>query len=300
MAGALAGHDHGIHQARVASRRLREAVPVLTAGVKGTKAGKARKKIRRLTRALGTVRELDVTLKILDGLAAKDTLPRPALEEVRRRVVTERDECRTEMLKRLGQVNIDKLEKRLASVTTALAESDSEQWRQALGSRLIKRSKVLAYAMRDAGRMYAPEQLHGVRIAAKKLRYAMELASDAGIRSAAAAVRTVKRTQDTLGELHDLQVLLTHVAAVQAKPGRTPPDSGLEVVRRALEDRCRHLHAGYVATIPQLGEVIDSTRTIIVPQLVQRARTRTLKMTLKVRAPRRGARPPAQAAVQQR
>ena len=73
---ATNGDDTGVHQARVASRRLREAVPVLTPGVKGTKAKKARGKIRRLTQALGTVRELDVTLQLLDELAPRDTLPR--------------------------------------------------------------------------------------------------------------------------------------------------------------------------------------------------------------------------------
>ena len=73
LAEARDGNVHGVHQARVASRRLREAVPVLTTGVKGTKAGKARGKIRRLTKALGSVRELAVTLLLLDELAAAET-----------------------------------------------------------------------------------------------------------------------------------------------------------------------------------------------------------------------------------
>ena len=77
---AIAGDDHGVHQARVASRRLREAVPVLVADVKGTKSHKTLSKIRQLTKALGTVRELDVTLQLLDELVAAEKLPRPALE----------------------------------------------------------------------------------------------------------------------------------------------------------------------------------------------------------------------------
>ena len=102
-------------------------------------------------------------------------------------------------------------------------------------------------AIAAAGHMYAPEPLHQVRIAAKKLRYALELAEDAGIKSASAPVRAVKRVQDTLGRLHDLQVLQTHVAAVQASRDRSLPDGGLAIVSRALEDECRHLHARYVA-----------------------------------------------------
>lgn len=304
--GAIAGNGHGVHQARVASRRLREAVPVLTAGVKGTKANKALKKIRRLTKALGAVRELDVTLHVLDELAAKDTLPRLALEEARGHVVNERDERRKVMLKRMEDVDLAKLDRRLSSVGEVLANEPSEIWRDALSARLVKRSKTLASAISDAGHIYGAEQLHRVRIAAKKLRYALELAYDAGLRAAASApVRVVKRAQDTLGTLHDLQVLQTHVAAVQAQPNdRKRPDGGLDIIARALEDQCRHLHARYVAMIPRLNEAVITTRSVVAPLLAQRSvrgRSRTLKMSLKDRpASRRSAARGIHAAGQQR
>jgi CHAD domain-containing protein len=287
---AVNGDAHGVHQARVASRRLREAVPVLTAGVKGTKARKVRGKIRRLTQTLGTVRELDVTIELLDELVAHEALPRPALEAVRGRVVLERDARRAVMLKRFEHANLPKLERRLASVGEVLVGAGGESWRDALGARLVKRSKALAAAMTAAGHMYSPEQLHQVRIAAKKLRYAMELAFDAGVKSASAPVRTVKRAQDTLGRLHDLQVLQAHVAAVQAEPsGRSLPDGGLDIISRALEDECRHLHAKYVATMPKLAAVVEATRAVVVPALAHRARA--LKMT-KMPLPARPARQP--------
>jgi CHAD domain-containing protein len=304
LPGAVGGDAVGVHQARVASRRLREAVPVLTSDVKGTKSDKALGKIRRLTGALGTVRELDVTIQILDALVSNEGLPRPALEAVRGRVVTERDERRAVMLKRLERVNLEKLDRRLASMGVVVAEAGSEAWRDALGARMLKRSKALAAAIAAAGHMYSPERLHQVRIAAKKLRYATELAFDAGVKSAAAPVRVVKRAQDTLGRLHDLQVLQSHVAAVQAEPsGSSLPDGGLDIISRALEDECRHLHARYVATRPRLIEVIETTRAVVVPDLAHRARAlKMTKMTLKARpvARRAPARPVGRAASGQR
>src|SRR4029078_2795155 len=75
LTAAIAGKDAGVHQARVASRRLREALPVLTEGLQHTKSGKAERKIRRLTQALGTVRELDVTLHLIDELADRPAGP---------------------------------------------------------------------------------------------------------------------------------------------------------------------------------------------------------------------------------
>ena len=87
---------------------------------------------------------------------------------------------------------------------------------------------------------------------------------------------------DVVPELHDLQVLQTHVAAVQAQAAeRSLPDAWLAIVGRALEDECRHLHAGYVAAIPKLTDLIEQARTSVVPELAQRARA--LKMTLKDR-----------------
>jgi CHAD domain-containing protein len=170
---AIGGDGIGVHQARVASRRLREAVPVLAEDVKGGKAKKAEGKIKKLTRALGAVRELDVTLKVLDDLAAAQTLPRLALEEVRAHVVEEREQRRATMLKRLERVKVEKLGHRLAAVAEALQDADSERWRDALASRLSKRAKRLGARMDDAGQIYNPDSLHRVRIATKKLRYGL-------------------------------------------------------------------------------------------------------------------------------
>lgn len=291
LPAALEGDVRGVHQARVASRRLREAVPVLTAGVKGSKGKKALGKIRRLTRSLGTVRELDVTLLLLNEMAANDRYPRLALEEVRGRVMAKREKGRALMLKRLDAVNLDKLDRRLGAVSAALAVTQSTEWKTALASRLVKRAKTLSAAVANAGRLYAPEQLHAARIAAKKLRYALELAADVGAKSAAAPLRTVKRTQETLGRLHDLQVLQRQVGAVQAKPKRgSLPTSGLEIISRALEDECRHLHALYVGAIPQLQEGIAAVRSAIVPELARQGR-RPLKMNLRRRSAGRRAAP---------
>ena len=271
---AVAGDDRGVHQARVTTRRLREAVPVLAIGLKGSKAGKAGRKIRRLTRALGTVRELDVTLSLLDELARSPHVPRTAVEDVRAHVIEERDARRKVMLERLERVNTAKLDKRLESVGAALQEATGEAWRKALAARLLNRARRLAEAVDAAGHMYAPDRLHAVRIAAKKLRYGLELAADSGVRDAAPHVRTIKRAQDMLGKLHDLQVLQAHVAGVQAAPASTRAQSreALEDLARHIEDQCRHLHGRYVTLVPALRDVAIAVRKIVVPQLAHAPR----------------------------
>ena len=198
---------------------------------------------------------------------------------MRAHVVAERDSRRAVMLKRLDRVNIEKLGRRLASVGAALDQATEEPWRKALSAQLLERSRRLGTAIDEAGHMYAPEGLHQVRIAAKKLRYGLELAADSGTNQAAPHVRTIKRAQDTLGKLHDLQVLQTHVAAVQAapQPGRTPSRAALEALARNIEDQCRHLHGRYVASLPALRETTVAVRKTIVPQLAQRPASRVVR-----------------------
>jgi CHAD domain-containing protein len=230
------------------------------------------------------VRELDVTLHLIDELAERPSGPNPALAEVRALVIEEREQRRAVMLDRLKHVNAAKLHRRLDSVRDALVRpSPSHAWRATLASRIARRGRRLEKAIDDAGQIYAPEGLHEVRIAAKKLRYALEIADESGAAPCAETLKLIKRVQDALGRLHDLQVLQHHVAAVGAAPrkGRSTPDAGLAVLSRWIEDECRHLHGRYVAAIPELRAAVEAVRRDVPVRLT--ARRRSVKMGLAAR-----------------
>jgi CHAD domain-containing protein len=282
---AAAGDDRSVHQARVATRRLREALPILAAEPKAGPTGKARRKIRRLTRALGTVRELDVALTMLDELARAEHVPRIAVEEVRAHVRAERDRRREQMRHRLDRVDSDKLNRRLASVAGHLADSNDQTWRTVLSTRLLARATRLSDAIDQAGQLYAPERLHVVRIAAKKLRYVLELAAEAGAEGTSPHLRVLKRAQELLGGLNDLHVLQQHVATVQAAPGagRRGLESGLAALASHLEGECRHTHGRYLTMTSKLREVCAAVPADVVPAIERRSR-RQLKMALPARA----------------
>jgi CHAD domain-containing protein len=285
LAAAIAGKDVGVHKARVASRRLREALPVLTAGLPHSKSNKAQRKIRRLTQALGTVRELDVTLHLIDELGERQGVPRQALADVRALVIEDRERRRAVMLERLEAVDTAKLARRLSAVRLVLLRpAPGHAWRPALALRITKRARRLERAIEDAGQIYAPEALHDVRIAAKKLRYSLEIADESGAAPCGETLRVIKRVQDALGRLHDLQVLLHHVAAVGAAPRgrRSTPDAGLAVLSRLIEDDCRHLHGRYVSLLPRLHEAVAASRRDIPLRLTPRRgrSARAVKMGL--------------------
>jgi CHAD domain-containing protein len=274
----VAGDDEGVHQARVASRRLREAVPVLAAGLK--RGGKAQRKIRRVTKALGTVREMDVTMQILDELAQRPGIPRNALEDVRAHVLSERDRRRVLMLSRLKAIDTRKLSRRLEEVAQDLRMATAPEWREILGARIGRRSKRFAAAIQAAGQMYAPDRLHAVRIAGKKLRYTLELAADARVRAARALVAVLKDAQETLGRLNDLHVIQGHVAQVQAHPPerRDAADGDLDLIGRTLEEECRHLHARYVSQAPALLDLAETGCSKVLAELAALGRRRAIKM----------------------
>jgi CHAD domain-containing protein len=141
------------------------------------------------------------------------------------------------------------------------------QWRGVLATRLMRRAKSVATALENAGPVYAPERLHQVRISTKKLRYALEIARDAGVSAALPLVRVLKRHQERLGGLHDLQMLLKHVREAEASPGVGSRVNDLTAYADSLDRECRRLHAGFVEHRAELASVVKDVRHHVVPAL---------------------------------
>jgi CHAD domain-containing protein len=279
LPGAIAGDAAALHRARVASRRLREGLPVAGAAASGGAQRKVRKLVRRLTRALGTVRELDVTLQILEERAEADDGHGSAIDRARGMVRVERERRRTHMLRRLSQINPDKLRRRLAAFTAEVAAADNDAWRRALAARLAHRARRLQQAITSAGAIYVPVRLHAVRIAAKQLRYTLELAAEAGIAEVRPLVSTVKRAQTTLGHIQDLQVVLRQVDAASAEPGLEPAArAGLARLAQTIDEDSRRAHGRYLRWAPRLAAVCATTRRQIVSSLAAAVRHRALLM----------------------
>jgi CHAD domain-containing protein len=121
--------------------------------------------------------------------------------------------------------------------------------------------------MENAGPLYVPERLHEVRISTKKLRYALEIAGDAGIPGAVPLIRILKRHQERLGHLHDLQMLLKHVRQTEASASAGTRVNDLTAYAHSLDRECRRLHADYVERRADLASVVENVRQNVVPAL---------------------------------
>ncbi len=248
LPSARRGSAEALHRARVASRRVREALPLLSA--LGDKLGKACRRTRQLTRALGSVRELDVAIGLLDRIAPSTSPERLALERVRQHLTFERGRLRKDMNHRLADLRPNRVVRKIAERMEGLGGEDSTSpaWRRALAERLKRRSAALLEAMDRAGELYLPDRLHRVRVAAKKLRYALELAGETGRAPTRGAIRCLRQVQDVLGRLHDCDVLAGHVRQAQTAlaPSQQEQSDALDHVLRDLVTECRTLHAHYI------------------------------------------------------
>ena len=260
MPAAQAGDEISVHQARVASRRLREALPVLGTTADEDALDRAGKRVRRITRALGPVRELDVTLSLLAELDTKQLAPKRAIARVRAAVIEERQKRRRAMLAEIKPSRLEKLRKRLVQV--AAPAQRKEPTRTALAEAAAKaseRAKRLRAAIDRAGGIYLADRLHRVRIEAKKLRYALEIQRELTQSRASARMNRLKHHQDLLGRVHDLEVLIERTREVQASLPAKNRRAMAELNRliRALEAECREGHAVYMHGRDQLIKLCD-------------------------------------------
>lgn len=261
------GDVRALHQARVASRRLRELLPILQ--LDGSTARKLARRLRKVTSRLGAVRELDVLVGLIDDLHVSGRRGSSGLGRVGVAVSKARDEARRRLSAQLPMDEMSRLARKLARIAAALrhaerstSKASARSWRWAIDARVAKRAAHLAAAMADAGALYLPDRLHRVRLAVKKLRYTTELATDAAGERPGADLRLLTRLQDLLGRLHDRQMLVERVRQTQAS--LTPPSvtvwRDLDVLMASLEDDCRRLHARYMRARDALLAVAERRR----------------------------------------
>src|SRR5262249_10557204 len=152
------------------------------------------------TERLGVVRELDVLTLLLDELHDSGRHDAATLTRIAAAIAESRARARDRLDAKLPAGELRRIANKLTKVARELRrrKKSSSGWRWAIEARLTHRASVLKRALVDAGAMYLPERLHTVRIALKKLRYALEVANEASGTAATGDLRTLKKGQDIL------------------------------------------------------------------------------------------------------
>jgi CHAD domain-containing protein len=129
------------------------------------------------------------------------------------------------------------------------------EWIDALWTRIDARSAAAVEATRRAPGVYFPNRAHKARVAIKKLRYSVEVASETGQWHAERLIDDVRRIQGTLGDLHDAQVLLDALDGLLGDQAATPAAATL---RALCEDDIGRGHAKYVRRRDRIFAIADA------------------------------------------
>jgi CHAD domain-containing protein len=260
MPAAQSGDMRSVHQARVATRRLREALPVLRATVDNHALKTVRQQVKQMTRALGPVRELDVALAHLEELGGRSPISSRALGRVRQAIARERLARRREMLAAITPGRVEKLRQRLRHVSSGPETPQPASALEEAAAQVARRAGRLAGAIHRAGGLYLADRLHAVRVAAKKLRYALEVERELKRSKSTARITQLKRLQDLLGLMHDFEILIDRTRRVQADLAATDLKltTELDTLVRALEAECRKDHASYMRRRASILKLCDT------------------------------------------
>lgn len=208
MAPAIKGQDaDAVHDARVATRRLKAATDLL----KPVVAARCRRAFGRVTKCLrkqlGALRDLDVMLEHLEQVK------QPTLQDARQWLADRWGQCRAEAVaaaqekapptRMLGQLGswwglrheiLEAREKIQVLLTDSIhlqLEAFSEQ------------AEALIHSRRN--------DPHQLRIAGKSLRYTLEMAKEHGVSMPASILSLFKKMQTALGLWHDYVVLAERI-----------------------------------------------------------------------------------------
>lgn len=271
IAGVKEGKDiEYIHRMRVASRRLRAALPLFRACFPEKQYKKWMEEISGITRALGDARDADVQIAFLEKsikktekdpvhgkrLLGANPSPQPGLQFLLAAMRKRRGLLQKHVLS-----SVESLEK--SGITGEMHEVFASMDRAYRADR--KRPPVAGLlpvsALRINRRLFAllafepwiyqPDAVaehHAMRIAAKKLRYTMEIFGPVYRNNLKKPIGRVKRVQEILGEIHDCDVwidqitglLLRERSLLRSTKGTKRPDTLiLSSLRELLHSRER-------------------------------------------------------------
>jgi CHAD domain-containing protein len=219
-----------VHRARVASRRLRQALAVFADCFAEDRVAFWRKETRRLGRGLGAARDKDVQIQWVSDFLARLEEQSCVLGVARVlvRCQRKRERRQPEVLRQLRQLldghalhEMLKATKKLTSAAdgkqiteTSPLVFERAEWQI---TERVKSLRAFEPCLASPGDL---QQHHAMRIAAKRLRYTMELFKpiyDGGLDR---VIEAIKHVQSLLGDAHDCDVWVAQLDKMLQKQAK--------------------------------------------------------------------------------
>jgi inorganic triphosphatase YgiF len=218
--GTRAGRDaEALHEQRVALRRLRAAARTFAAGIPPRLREQFAGELRWLGQELGAVRDVDVQLVNLASYAEQlGTDKRRHLTALRRHLERERAARRATLVAALESRRYIRLlialERFAGAPPPRRPRGDAALPVAKVGRRTVKRALRRLMKRGDAiAPMPEADDLHTLRIRAKRLRYVLEALRPIAGAPGRKLLRQLVRLQDVLGRFNDAMVAAASVRA---------------------------------------------------------------------------------------
>lgn len=239
--GTRAAEDvESLHQMRVASRRLRSTLGMFERSL-GKNAKRWRREVRSITGILGAARDLDVQIDLVEEFLApiEDPDLRRGPRLLLDHLVEERSRAQVRVDGALDRLEssglLDEIRRELfpiasgadAQVLRALRPLRHKWARDAVRAAV----KELLQYRRYVARPECIEELHEMRIAAKRLRYVLEAFVPYHREELEGTLSTARSLQEILGDIHDCDIW----EAVLAKVLKKSRLGGKEIALRAVD-----------------------------------------------------------------
>jgi CHAD domain-containing protein len=212
-----------VHRARVASRRLRAATRLLGEWVSAKQAKRWRKEIRRVTRGLGDARDKDVQIEFLCKAFCRVEDPAccPGVAHLLMHLEYQRGVLQPKVVEAVNRLQASGvLGEMRDAADQALAEFGGRDGgvrtpavvEHVRGRALSLLEELLSYqeSLQDPEDQ---EHHHAMRIAAKRLRYTLEISKSVFDGQLEEMITAAKTVQTLLGEIHDCDVWDAHLDA---------------------------------------------------------------------------------------
>ncbi len=207
-----------VHQTRVASRRLQAALKMFRNCLEPDQRKQWRKELHRIVDRLGEARDGDVQIEYLCGvLRSVDRVEcYPGIARLLSRTQRRRERQQKRVLKAVDRLQSAGVLEEMRRAGRRLATGGgkrpktvrSETSLTITGERVVRQLEKFLRHEDSLDDCEAKQRHHAMRIAAKRLRYTMEIAGPVYEGGLDEALKTVKKLQVFLGDVHDCDVWL--------------------------------------------------------------------------------------------
>ena len=271
LSAARSGKIEGVHQTRVAIRRLRTTLQLFADALPQRTTEALERELAELGRAVGPVRDLDVLAQAIGKRGRKiDASLEPAVSTILRHVRDRRAAAHAVLATTLDGPRTQRLIDRLEALVRGRgAEAPASGTVAADLVRPLVRDLVRAgkKSQDDA----TPRRLHKLRIRAKRLRYALEALDGVGGKGARALAARLTELQHILGDQRDaMNQCAWLLAEAPAFVGDAEALVALGAVAEALRRRAEQMGA----RVPRAWKRVDHPKRLaaVIDELARAAK----------------------------